>query len=721
VDVKKIGLVAAIAALVAAYVLFDLGQYLTLDYIRASLDRFEAVYDARPFTVIATFFLIYVAVTAVSLPGAAVMTIAAGALFGLLVGTVVVSFASTIGATLAFLASRWILRDFVQRRLKRQMETIDAGIERDGALYLFTLRLVPAIPFFAINLVMGLTRMRTWTFFWVSQVGMLAGTIVYVNAGAQLAQIEAPRELLSLNLIGAFLLLALFPWIARALVRLVRRRLSYRGWRRPRRFDRNLVVIGGGSAGLVTAYIGTTVKAAVTLVERERMGGDCLNTGCVPSKALIKSAAVMHQTANLPRYGLQPAVTEADFGAVMNRIRDIIAHIEPNDSIERYRSLGVDARIGHARLVSPWEVEIDNGSGHERITTRSIVIATGARPFVPPIPGLDELEASDQLTSETLWNLRERPERLLVLGGGPIGCELSQAFARLGCSVTQIEMRDRVMSRDEPEAAAMVAQSLRDNGVDLRLNTRAESFAREGNTNVLYASNGKDALRFEFDKVLIALGRRANTEGLGLDSLGIETRDNGTVETNEYLETRFPNIFACGDVAGPFQFTHVAAHQAWFAAVNGLFGTFRRFKVDYRVIPWTTFTDPEVAHVGITEAQARDNNIDFESTRYDLAHLDRAIADGTDQGFVKVITPRGSDQILGVTIVGADAGNLIAEYVLAMKHKIGLNKILGTIHVYPTMAEANKFAAGEWKKAHKPERVLAWVERFHGWMRGSPA
>jgi pyruvate/2-oxoglutarate dehydrogenase complex dihydrolipoamide dehydrogenase (E3) component/uncharacterized membrane protein YdjX (TVP38/TMEM64 family) len=721
VDLKKIGLVAVIVALVAAYFVFDLGQYLTLDYVRASLDQFEAVYDARPVTVLATFFLIYVSVTAVSLPGAAVMTIAAGALFGLLVGTVVVSFASTIGATLAFLASRWLLRDFVQRRLKNQMETINAGIERDGALYLFTLRLVPAIPFFAINLAMGLTRMRVWTFFWVSQVGMLAGTIVYVNAGAQLAQIESTRELLSPNLIGAFLLLALFPWVARLIAQLVRRRLAYRGWSRPRHFDRNLVVIGGGSAGLVTAYIGATVKAAVTLVEKERMGGDCLNTGCVPSKALIKSAAVMHQTANLPRYGLQAATTEPDFSAVMNRIRDIIARIEPNDSVERYRSLGVDARIGHARLVSPWEVEIENGAGRERISSRSIVIATGARPLVPPIQGLDELEESDRLTSETLWNLRERPERLLVLGGGPIGCELSQAFARLGCSVTQIEMRDRVMSRDEPEAAAIVAQSLRDDGVDLRLDTRADRFAREGNANVLYASNGADALRVEFDKVLVALGRRANTDDLGLDTLGIGTRDDGTVDTNEYLETRFPNIFACGDVAGPFQFTHTAAHQAWFAAVNALFGTFRRFKADYRVIPWTTFTDPEVAHVGITEAEARSKDLDYETTRYEFAELDRAIADGTDRGFVKVITPRGSDRILGVTIVGTDAGNLIAEYVLAMKQKIGLNKILGTIHVYPTMAEANKFAAGEWKKAHKPERALAWVERFHGWMRGRPA
>jgi pyruvate/2-oxoglutarate dehydrogenase complex dihydrolipoamide dehydrogenase (E3) component/uncharacterized membrane protein YdjX (TVP38/TMEM64 family) len=720
VDIKKLGLIAVVALVIVAYFVLDLGQYLNLEYLRASLGRFEAIYAARPLTVIATFFAIYVAVTAVSLPGAAIMTIAAGALFGLLVGTILVSFASTIGATLAFLASRWLFRDWVQQRLKRQMAGINEGVERDGALYLFSLRLVPAIPFFAINLAMGLTTLRTWTFYWVSQAGMLAGTIVYVNAGAQVAQIQTTAELLSPNLILAFLLLAAFPWIARGIVRLVRRRAVYRGWQKPKRFDRNQIVIGAGSAGLVTAYIGAAVKASVTLIEKERMGGDCLNTGCVPSKSLIKSARVMHQTANLPRYGIRAVETEPDFSAVMDRVHRIIKQIEPHDSVERYRSLGVDCRIGAARLISPWEVEIKNNGKAERLTTRSIVIATGARPFVPPIPGLDELEPSDRLTSDTIWQVRERPDRLLVLGGGPIGCELSQAFARLGSTVTQIEMKDRVMTRDEPEAAEMVAQSLRSDGVDLHLSTRADRFAREGNTNVLYASYNGSESRIEFDKVLIALGRRANTEGLGLDALGIETRDNGTVLTNDYLQTRFPNIYACGDVAGPFQFTHTAAHQAWYAAVNGLFGAFRQFKADYRVIPWTTFTDPEVAHVGLTEEQALEQEIDYETTRYEFAELDRAIADGTDRGFVKVITPRDSDRILGVTIVGTDAGNLIAEYVLAMKQKIGLNKILGTIHVYPTMAEANKFVAGEWKKAHAPQRALAWVERFHGWMRGSP-
>jgi pyruvate/2-oxoglutarate dehydrogenase complex dihydrolipoamide dehydrogenase (E3) component/uncharacterized membrane protein YdjX (TVP38/TMEM64 family) len=721
VDVRKFGILAAIAAAIAAYFILDLGRFLTLEHLQASLDRIRDAYAARPGLVIAAFFLFYVAVTAASLPGAAIMTVAAGAVFGLVVGTIVVSFASTAGATLAFLASRFLLRDLVQRRLQRQMKVIDAGMRHDGALYLFSLRLVPAIPFFAINLAMGLTGLRTWTFAWVSQLGMLPGTIVYVNAGAQIAQIESLRGLLSPPLIAAFLLLALFPWIARALLRLVRRRSAFRGWIRPRGFDRNQIVIGAGSAGLVTAYIGAAVKARVTLIEHARMGGDCLNTGCVPSKALIKSARVAHQAANLGRFGIRGAEPRVEFADVMARVHRVIEQIAPHDSVERYRDLGVDCRIGHARLVSPWEVEIEADGRSERLTARSIVIATGARPLVPPLPGLEQLERSDQLTSETIWDLRELPARLLVLGGGPIGCELAQAFVRLGSLVTQIEKADRLLSRDEPEASALVAASLREDGVKLHLATRAERFAREGNANVLYARAQGVEIRIEFDKVLLALGRRANTEDLGLEQLGIDIRDDGTVLTNEYLQTRFPNIYACGDVAGPFQFTHTASHQAWYAAVNGLFGALRMYKADYRVIPWTTFTDPEVAHVGLTEAQAGEQDIASDVTLVRLDRIDRAIADGTERGFVKVITARGSDRVLGVTIVGADAGNLIAEWVLAMKHGIGLNKILGTIHVYPTLAEVSKAAAGDWRRAHAPERLLTWVGRFHAWMAGAPA
>lgn len=715
---QKIALLATIALLVTIFFLLDGDRYLSLEYLKQSRDGLEALFRERPVIVLGTFFIIYVAVTALSLPGAAVMTIAAGALFGLATGTILVSFASSLGATLAFLVARLLLRESVQQRLGPRLRKINAGVERDGGFYLFSMRLVPAIPFFLINLAMGLTPIRTWTFYWVSQVGMLPGTLVYVNAGTQVAELESLGGLLSFDLIGAFVLLALFPWIARAILRIVQRRRAYRGWRRPKSYDRNLVVIGAGSGGLVAAYIAATVKAEVTLVEKHLMGGDCLNTGCVPSKALIKTARVMHQTRHLADYGIEPLEPRVNFAAAMDRVHAVIKEIEPHDSVERYTELGVDCRAGHARLVSPWEVEITGEGQTQRLTTRNVVIATGASPVVPPIPGLDEL---DYLTSENLWDLRTLPQRLLVLGGGPIGCELAHAFARLGSQVTQVEMQSRLMSRDEPEASAAVLDSLRTDGVDVRLDTTAARFAVEDDESVLYADTEDGEVRIAFDRVLVALGRRANTEGLGLEELGIETRDNGTLVTDEYLETTMPGIYACGDVAGPFQFTHTASHQASTAAVNALFGTFRRFKVDYSVIPWTTFTDPEVAHVGMTEADAREEEIDLEITRYDIGELDRAIADGTASGFVKVITRTGSDRILGATIVGADAGNLIAEFIVAMNNKIGLKRLQGAIHVYPTLSESVKFAAGEWRKAHAPGALLEWVGRFHRWRLGSPA
>ncbi len=713
---KKIAVLCIIAAVVAAYVYSGAGHYFSLDYLKHSGASLAAYYHAHRAVTIAAYFIIYVIMAAASLPGAAILTLAGGALFGVVTGTIVVSFASSIGATLAFLVARTLFRDAVLSRFRARLQSIDEGVKREGALYLFSLRLVPVVPFFVINLVMGLTAMRAWTFYWVSQVGMLAGTIVYVNAGTQLAHLKSTSDLVSARLIGAFVLLAVFPWIARALLNLVRRRVVYRGWRRPKKFDRNLIVIGAGSAGLVSAYIGAALKAEVTLIEKHKMGGDCLNTGCVPSKALLKSARVLQQTRHLNDFGLQGAPAAADFPAVMDRIRNVIGKIEPHDSVERYTELGVDCRRGSARLVSPWEVEISAAAGTERLSARAIIIATGGGPFVPPIPGIDQVP---YLTSDTVWELDALPRRLLVLGGGPIGCELSQAFARLGSQVTQVEMLPRLLIREDPEASALVEQGLQSDGVRLMLNTKAERFTVEGDERVLYASTADGEQRIPFDQALVAVGRRANTSGLGLDALGIPLRRDGTVETNEYLQTRFPNIYACGDVAGPFQFTHVAGHQAWYAAVNALFGLFRKFKVDYSVIPWATFTEPEVARVGLNEEEAKTKGIDVEITRYGIDDLDRAIADGADYGFVKVITARGSDRILGVTIAGEHAADLLAEYVLAMKQRIGLNKILGTIHVYPTLAEANKYAAGAWKRAHVPARLLGWVEKLQRRLRGA--
>jgi len=711
---KKLLLLTVVLAAIAAYFLLDLGRYLSLDFLQQQLSAIHHYQAQHQLLSWLIFLLVYVAVTALSIPGAAIMTIAAGAIFGLLGGVVIVSFASAMGATLAFLVARYLLRDTVQQRFGERLKIVNQGIEKDGAFYLFTLRLVPVFPFFLINLLMALTPLKTRTFYWVSQAGMLAGTVVYVNAGTQVAQLESAGDILSPGLIGAFVLLGLFPWLARGILAPLQRAKIYRGWNKPRHFDRNLIVIGAGSGGLVSAYIAATVKAGVTLVEKERMGGDCLNTGCVPSKALIKSAQVASLARQAPDYGLKPLRPEADFAAVMDRIQGVIAAIEPHDSVERYSQLGVDCRQGSARLISPWGVEITHGGGKQTLTARAIIIASGASPLVPPFPGLEQI---DYLTTETLWKIRGNPGRLLILGGGPIGCELAQSFARLGTRVTQVEMLPRILPREDGDAADLVAKALRRDGVALLLGHKAERFAVEGDDKVLYAEHEGQSVRLEFDQVLIAIGRKANTDGLGLEELGIATNTNGTIALNGYLQTRFPNIYAVGDVAGPYQFTHSAAHQAWYAAVNALFGRFKKFKVDYSIIPWATFTSPEVARVGLNEQEALEQGIAFEVTRYGIDDLDRAIADGSAEGFVKVLTPPGSDRILGVTMVANHAGDLIAEYVLAMKHGLGLNKILGTIHIYPTLAEANKFAAGEWKKAHAPQRLLQLVERYHRWQR----
>ena len=487
---------------------------------------------------------------------------------------------------------------------------------------------------------------------------------------------------------------------------------------KPKSFDRNLIVIGGGAGGLVSAYIAAAVKAKVTLIEAHKMGGDCLNYGCVPSKALIKSAKLAHQMNNGAKYGLSDTTPSFSFKAVMQRIHDVIAAIEPHDSVERYTSLGVEVLQGYAKIVNPWTVEIALNDGSKQVlTSRAIVIAAGARPFVPPLPGLDDV---GYVTSDNLWDefakLDDIPKRLVVLGGGPIGCELAQSFARLGAQVMQVEMAPRIMGREDEEVSALAKAALQADGVQVLTGHKALRCEKVGDTKTIIVEHEGKEIRLEFDALLCAVGRVARLTGYGLEELGIETQR--TVPTNEYLQTIYPNIYAAGDVAGPYQFTHVAAHQAWYTAVNALFGDFKKFKADYRVIPWATFIDPEVARVGLNETDAKEKNIAYEVTQYGIDDLDRAIADSEAHGFVKVLTVPGKDTILGVTIVGTHAGDLLAEYVLAMKHGLGLNKILGTIHTYPTLAEANKYAAGEWKRAHQPKKLLEWVAKYHDWKRG---
>ncbi len=728
---KRALLLILVVGTIAMFFITGLHERLTLEGMQASLGQLGAWRDESPLQTTLLFGAAYVAATALSLPGAVVLTLAAGALFGLMWGTLIVSFASSIGALLAFLVSRHLLRDVVQQRFGQRLQALNDGIEREGALYLFTLRLVPIFPFFLVNLLMGLTPLGAWRFYWVSQVGMLAGTAVYVNAGTQLAQMEGLSGILTPGFLLASALLGVFPWLAKKAVGWHQRRRVYARWQRPKAFDRNLIVVGGGAAGLVTAYIGAAVKAKVTLVEAHKMGGDCLNYGCVPSKALIKSAKVAHQMRHAGRYGLaaaggptsSPGITpQFSFKQVMQRVNDVVRAIEPHDSVERYTQLGVDVVQGHARLLDPWTVEVQlNGGGTKRLSARSIVIAAGARPFVPPLPGLDEVGC---LTSDTLWEsfsqLDDIPGRVVVLGGGPIGSELAQALARLGAQVSQVEMGDRILAREDAEVSELVKQSLQADGVQVLTGHKAVRCERtpQGDKQLIVEHQGQ-TLALPFDALICAVGRSARLTGYGLEELGIPTQR--TVQTNEYLETLYPNIFAAGDVAGPYQFTHTAAHQAWYAAVNALFGDFKKFKADYRVIPWATFTDPEVARVGLNELEAREKGIAFEVTRYGIDDLDRAIADSAAHGFVKVLTVPGKDTILGVTIVGEHAGDLLAEFVLAMRWGLGLNKILSTIHTYPTLAESNKYVAGEWKRSHAPQGVLRWLARFHAWRRGAAA
>lgn len=654
--------------------------------------------------------LIYILATALSLPGATILTLAGGAVFGLGLGLLIVSFSSSIGATCAFLASRYILRDSIEAKYKKQFDKINEGVQRDGAFYLFSLRLIPVVPFFIINLLMGLTKMKAFTFYWVSQLGMLAGTAVYVNAGEKIAEINSLKDIVSFDVLISFVLLGIFPLIAKKIVSIVQARKVYKNFKKPKSFDYNIVAIGAGAGGLITSYIAAAVKAKVALIEKHKMGGDCLNTGCVPSKAIIRSGKIRKLAKDAATYGLKPHELDFDFPDVMNRVHKIIGAIEPHDSVERYEGLGVNCFTGEAKILSPWEVEV-NG---KVLSAKNIVIATGGSPLVPQFTGIDEVR-SDILTSENLWDIKVLPKKLVVLGAGPIGSEMAQAFSRLGSEVTIVDMADRLLAREDEDASEIVKEAFIKDGVQLKLNSKISSFHKKDSTNYLVVETADGKQEIPFDKCICALGRKANTKGFGAEELGIELNDNGTIKTNEKLQTNFPNIYAVGDVAGPYQFTHTASHMAWYASVNALF--FNRFKVDYSVVPWATFVDPEVARVGLSEAEAKEKDIAYEVYKYDLEDSDRAIADSANKGFVKVLLAPGKDKILGATIVASNASDLIAEFTLAMKHGLGLNKIMGTMHLYPSMMEANKSVAGVWKNATKPEWIMPYLQKFHAWRR----
>jgi len=708
-NLKQI-IILVIAGVLGVFFYLDFAQYLSLEYIKEQQTNFLEFYKENTLLAMGAFTGVYIVSTALSLPGAVLLTLLGGALFGLLVGTILVSFASSIGATLAFLVSRLLLRDWVQNKFGSYLKSFNDGVQKDGGFYLFTLRLIPAVPFFVINLVMGLTPMKAITFYGVSQLGMLAGTIVFVNAGTQLAQLDSLGGILSPEIIFSFVLLGIFPFLARKLVGFYKERRVMSKFKKPKSFDYNMVVIGGGSAGLVTSYIGAATKGKVALIEKHKMGGDCLNTGCVPSKALIRSAKFMADVKKCQKLGFKSAHVDFNFADVMERIQRVIRTIEPHDSIERYTSLGVECHTGEAKIISPYEVSV-NG---KFLTTRNIVVGTGARPSIPPIDGIDNVE---YFTSDTIWDIREQPKNLLVLGGGPIGSELSQAFARLGSNVTQVERNKRLIPKEDPEVSQMVLESFQNDGINVLVGHTPKRFFKRNGKDFLECESNGNSVEVEFDTLLIALGRKANTTGFGLEELGVELTPQKTIKVDEYMKTNIPNIYACGDVAGPYQFTHIAAHQAWYCAVNSMLNPFYGFKVDYSTVPWSTFTDPEVARSGLNEIEAKEQGIPYDVTTYGIDDLDRAIADEAAHGIVKVLTVPGKDKVIGVTIVGLHAGDIISEYVAAMKNGFGMNKILGTIHIYPTLAEANKYAAGNWKKNNVTEKALAWGERINRWRR----
>ena len=712
-SIQKVVLLVIFLSLIALFFALDLQQIFNLEYFQAQRDVILAYKTENFWLSSLIYFLLYIIIAALSLPAAAILTIAGGAVFGLAWGLLMVSFASTIGATLAFLLSRTLLRDWVQTRFGRYLMPINEGIERDGAFYLFTLRLIPVFPFFLVNALMALTPISTLSFYMVSQLGMLFGTALYVNVGAELGMATSLPDIFNIGVIRAVVVLAIFPWLAKLLLRILRNRKVLAPWKKdkPRHFDSNMVVIGAGSAGLVSAYIAALVKARVTLIEKHQMGGDCLNTGCVPSKALIRSAGVNHLIKRASEFGLEDASARVNFSAVMKRIREVIKTIEPHDSVARYSELGVDCVQGEATITSPWIVQV----GDQKISTRNIVIATGARPWVPPISGLEKM---DYLTSDSIWSLETLPDRLLVMGGGPIGCELAQAFSRLGSKVTIVNRSDRILPREDVDVSEFISERFKAEGIELITSREVEGFTQADGNRFAITSGADGELPIPFDQVLVAVGRKANTEHLGLETLDVVLNANGTVKVNEYLQTNYPNIFACGDVAGPYQFTHMASFQAWLAAVNSLFGVFKKFRIHYNVVPWATFIDPEVARVGLNELEAEEKGIKVEVTRYGIDNLDRAIADSEAVGYVKVLTEPGKDKILGVTIVGYHAAELINEFILAMTHGLGLKKIMASIHIYPTLSESGKFAAGEWRKKNAPQWIMPYLEKFHRWRRG---
>ena len=466
----------------------------------------------------------------------------------------------------------------------------------------------------------------------------------------------------------------------------------------------HLIVIGGGSGGLVCAAGAAGLGAKVALIEKHKMGGDCLNTGCVPSKAIIRSAKIIHDTQTAERFGLKAHNFDIKLDSVLASVREVQEKIAPHDSVERFTSLGVDVHLGEYRFISPHQIS----NGKETLKAKRFCIATGASPFVPPIPGLDKIPS---LTSDNVWQLKELPKNLIVLGGGPIGAELAQTFARLGSHVTVVEMADRLLIREDSEVSELVKKRFEAEGLTVLLKTKAEQI--DGSL-IVSDPNGQKG-KIEFDQILVAVGRAPNVNGLGLEKAGVQYDKKG-IKTDATLRTSAKHIYACGDVVGPYQFTHTADFQARLILRNALFPG--KSKIDYRVVPWCTFTEPEVARVGLNESEAKQNKVAHDVYQYALSDLDRAVCDREAEGFIKVLTEKGTDQILGVTLVGSHAGDLLHELALAMHQKIGLKKVASMIHVYPTLAEVSKRIADSYQRTRLTGNTKKWLKRYLDWRFG---
>ncbi|MEI7785895.1 MAG: FAD-dependent oxidoreductase [Betaproteobacteria bacterium] len=690
------------------------GTWLSLEALREHQKDWWIWQASHPWLARAAFATVYVGVTGMSLPGATVLTLAGGALFGFVEGAVLVLLAATLGATLAMVVARYLLRDLARHYAGRWHAALERGMARDGNFYLLALRLLPVFPFFAINLAMGLTQMRAGPFAAISLVGMVPATLVYVHAGGALSRLRSASDVWSADLLLALAALAALPLLLRwALPRWRARRALARWWaQRPQRFDRNLVVIGAGAGGLVTAYMASALRAKVSVIEAERPGGDCLYRGCVPSKTLIHAARQMHQARQAGQFGVQVGEPALDGPALMRRLQQVISQIEPHDSAERYTALGVEVLKARARILNPWTVELQDGQGTRQLSTRAIVVATGSTPVLPQWPGLEQVDA---VTSDTLWDrlaaLQQIPRRILVVGGGAIGCELSQALARLGAQLTLVEQGPQLLAQEDTDVGEAALQALQAAGVEVLLQARVQRCGRDEQRHALVHSAAGER-RIEFDLLLLALGRRPRWQGLGLEALGLKE-----FVVDEYLETPIPGIFAAGDVTGQGQLTHAAGHQGWHAAVHAVQG-FYRMRADRALMPQTLFLDPQIARVGLNEKQAQAQGLAYDLTRLDLAELDRAIIEGSRSGFIKLLTAAGSDRLLGVCIVGEQAGELLAEFTLAMNNGLGLKRVLASVHPYPTFSQANQLAAGAHRRTHQPRWALPWLKRYHAWRRG---